>query len=121
MALEVIDVESGAVTDTLELFSKAECEALLARFESYGIRDRARLTDFLACGAGSEGEAFILDVSQRERPKGSHRMEDWDVFDGAYLAAVEKQPGGGRELRFKTCASGVDELTRFPYYKPDGA
>ena len=65
VALEVIDVESGAVTDTLELFSKAECEALLARFESYGIRDRARLTDFLACGAGSEGEAFILDVSQR--------------------------------------------------------
>ena len=48
-------------------------------------------------------------------------MEDWDVFDGAYLAAVEKQPGGGRELRFKTCASGVDELTQFPYYKPDGA
>ena len=121
VALEVIDIESGAVTDTLELFSKAECEALLARFESYGIRDRARLTDFLACGAGSEGEAFILDVSQRERPKGSHRMEDWDVFDGAYLAAVEKRPGGGRELRFKTCASGVDELTQFPYYKPDGA
>lgn len=121
VALEVIDIESGAVTDTLELFSKDECEALLARYESYGIRDRARLTDFLACGAGSEGEAFILDVSQRERPKGSHRMEDWDVFDGAYLAAVEKQPGGGRELRFKTCASGVDELTRFPYYKPDGA
>lgn len=56
MALEVIDVESGAVTDTLELLSKAECEALLARYESYGIRDRARLTDFLACGAGSEGE-----------------------------------------------------------------
>ena len=74
VALEVIDIESGAVTDTLELFSKAECEALLARYESYGIRDRARLTDFLACGAGSEGEAFILDVSQRERPKGSHRI-----------------------------------------------
>ena len=65
VALEVIDIESGAVTDTLELFSKDECEALLARYESYGIRDRARLTDFLACGAGSEGEAFILDVSQR--------------------------------------------------------
>ena len=74
VALEVIDIESGAVTDTLELFSKDECEALLARYESYGIRDRARLTDFLACGAGSEGEAFILDVSQRERPKGSHRI-----------------------------------------------